>query len=495
MLLAPAGDPNIRMSYLLWSLPLLAVALSMASGRVNSMMAGLCGAVLATIVALSAAPVAMTSAGLLVTVGKGLWLAWLVIAVILAGLFFREVVSAGATRGEEAEPANATILRRRVFFACFLVGPFAEAATGFGVGQVTTVAMLQAMGLPNLHVVLLGLFSQVLVSWGAMANGTVVGAAFAGLPPRELGIHSAMLSAPLLLGWLVLFWRMTALAGLANSPGNSLKELATLAVAVALLIAANAQFGPEIAGMAALGPLIVVQFWLDERPDAKRWSSLLRIGLPYAVLIAGLAASRGIPALNEALRAASSIRPFANVLAWFPLLHPGTLLVAVGFATALVTGRAADLPHALRMTWTRGRNAALTIAIYLVVAQIMSDAGMAGALATGLAAALGAHAVIATPWLGGAFGFLTGSSNASNGLLMASQVSLASSIVPAVWIAALQNSASAALTMLSPARVAMGCALVKEKQLEAVVYSKGWPLGAVPLLTLSGLAAIWIALT
>jgi hypothetical protein len=30
--------------------------------------------------------------------------------------------------------------------------------------------------------------------------------------------------------------------------------------------------------------------------------------------------------------------------------------------------------------------------------------------------------------------------------------------------------------------------------LEAVVYCKGWPLGAVPLITLSLLAAIWIAL-
>jgi lactate permease len=147
------------------------------------------------------------------------------------------------------------------------------------------------------------------------------------------------------------------------------------------------------------------------------------------------------------------------------------------------------------MAWTRGRNAAMTIAVYLVLAQIMSDAGMAAALASGLGAAFGPSAIIATPWLAGAFGFLTGSSNASNGLLMASQVNLpASAAVPAVWIAALQNSAAAALTMLSPARVAMGCALVKEKDLETVVYRMGWPLGAVPLIILSLLAAIWVAL-
>jgi len=80
------------MSYFVWSLPLLAVALCMASGRVNSMTAGLCGGLLAAAVALWAAPVAVAPLGLLLAVGKGLWLAWLVIAVILSGLFFREVV-------------------------------------------------------------------------------------------------------------------------------------------------------------------------------------------------------------------------------------------------------------------------------------------------------------------------------------------------------------------------------------------------------------------
>jgi lactate permease len=481
------------MSYLISSLPLLAVALCMASGRVNSMIAGLCGALSAAIVALCAAPVILTPAQLLEAMAKGLWVAWLVIAVILAGLFFREIVSADTPKPPDEKPAGAMQVRRRVFFACFLVGPFAEAATGFGVGQVTTVAMLQANALPNLHIVLLGLFSQVLVSWGAMANGTVVGAAFAGLPARDLGIHSAMLSAALLSGWLVLFWRMAKAAGLANSLRNSLTEVAILAIAVVLLIAANAQFGPEIAGMAALAPLIVFQFWSNERPDAARWRTMLGIGLPYGILIGGLAASRGIPTLNEWLRSAAAIRPFASLPSWFPLLHPGSWLLATGLATALLTGRGNELPGALRMAWSRGRNASVTIAIYLVVAQIMSDAGMAAALTAGAAAALGAGAIVAAPWLAGAFGFLTGSSNASNGLLMASQVNLAASTgVAAIWIAALQNSAAAALTMLSPARVAMGCALVKEKALETEVYRRGWWLGAVPLVILSLLAAMLV---
>jgi lactate permease len=483
------------MSYLIWSLPLIVIVLCMASGRVSSIAAGLCGLLAAAIVALSAAPTPVSSAGLVTTIAKGLWLSALVAAVILAGLLFREVASAEPGEATDGRAISPLERRRRVFFACFLVGPFAEAATGFGVGQVTTIAMLQAIGLPPLHVVLLGLFSQVLVSWGAMANGTIVGAAFAGLPPHALGLHSALLSVPLLFAWLLLFWRMAASAGLINSIGNAVSELVTLTLALALLILANAWLGPEIAGMAALGPLIVIHFWWNERPDAARWRSAFKTGLPYAVLILGLAASRGIPAFQDGLRAAGTLQPFAGLPSWIPLLHPGTWLLAVGIATAALTGRLGAMPRTLLTTWRRGRGPVATIAIYLIVAQVMADGGMATALAMALGSGLGAYAVFATPWLAGAFGFLTGSSNASNGLLMNSQVGLSIPTgLPVVWIAALQNSAAAALTMLSPARIAMGCALVKRSELEASVYRKAWPLGAVPLVVLTLLIAVWTLL-
>jgi lactate permease len=139
-----------------------------------------------------------------------------------------------------------------------------------------------------------------------------------------MGTHSAILSVPLLLGWLAIFWRMAASAGLGGLGKNSLIELIWVISAAALLILANQLFGPEIAAMAALGPLIVLQFWIDERPDRARWISTLRVGLPYAALIAGLAASRGVPALTDWLRDTAALRPFAGAPTWFPLLHPGS---------------------------------------------------------------------------------------------------------------------------------------------------------------------------
>ncbi|HEV7369277.1 L-lactate permease [Arenibaculum sp.] len=479
--------------HLVWSLPLLAVAVLIASGRTGPIGAGLCGVAITVAVASTTAPASMEMADVLTASMKGLWLAWFVGAVILGGLFFREVLSSTGVEGEGAEPASAWLNRRRTFAACFLIGPFAEAATGFGVGQVTTIAILLRTGISPLNVVTLGLFSQVLVPWGAMANGTIVGAAFAGITPRELGVESAILSVPLLSAWLVLFWRMAAAAGLENNVRHMLADLAWMAAALLLLIAANQRLGPEIAGMAALGPLVALQFWRDERPDEGRWKSALGVALPYTALIAGLAASRAVPALNAWLAQVAAIQPFTDATTWYPALHPGSWLVAVGLIAACVSGRIGAIAGAARTTWSRGRKAILTIAIYLVMARIMADSGMAGALAAGLGQALGPYAVVSTPWLAGAFGFLAGSGNASNGLLMAAQAGIAAqSGLPLVQVAAIQNTAAAALTMLSPVRVAMGCALARQTDLEHAVYRRAWPLGAAPLLLLSMVAALLV---
>lgn len=481
------------MIYLFWSLPLVAIGVLMASGRVSSVGAGLCGAVLASLVALAAAPIPMTLFDVATAAAKGLWLSWLVAAVILAGLFFREIVSGGDDEQTRSQATGVPDRRRRAFAACFLVGPFAEAATGFGVGQVATIAMLRGLGLAPVHVVVLALFSQILVPWGAMANGTLVGAEFAGLAPRDLGTSSAILSMPLLAIWLALFWRLAAAAGLGGSGRDLAIEFAWVLATALLLILANQRLGPEIAALAALGPLIVLQFWRDERPDRARWLSTLRVGLPYVALIAGLAASRGIPALTDWLGHTVALRPFADSPAWLPLLHPGSWLLAIGVATALAAGRPRAIGRAAGTLWLHGRNSVLTIAVYLVVARIMADSGIAATLAQGLRQVLGPFAAVATPWLAGAFGFLTGSSNASNGLLMTSQANIAADgRIPLGWIAAIQNTAAAALTMLSPARVAMGCALVGHRELERVVYRKAWMLGAAPLLALSIVAACFV---
>jgi lactate permease len=94
------------------------------------------------------------------------------------------------------------------------------------------------------------------------------------------------------------------------------------------------------------------------------------------------------------------------------------------------------------------------------------------------------------------FGFLTSSSSTANGLLMPAQAALAqSSHLSLPWLAALQNVAAAALTMLCPVRIAVGCSLVGDLKLESRVLARAWPLGAVPICILLGAAATLIVVS
>jgi lactate permease len=122
--------------YVLWSLPVLVVAILVASRRMSSASAGFCGLVIAISVGLVSAPSDFAPRQAMLAVAQGAWLALLVGSVILAGLIFRELVFA-TTTDAEAAPIPCASRRGELYAACFLIGPFAEAATGFGVGQVT----------------------------------------------------------------------------------------------------------------------------------------------------------------------------------------------------------------------------------------------------------------------------------------------------------------------------------------------------------------------
>src|SRR4051812_19433574 len=152
----PVGeDGELGISF--WSLPFLAVATLIASGRASSTTVGFVGFAISMAIAMVSAPNHFEWLEAISAMARGGWLALLVGAVILGGLFFREVVAADDTAGDFAA-IPAAQRRKRLYTTCFLVGPFAEAATGFGVGQVTVAPILKGIGLAPIHAVLLGLF-------------------------------------------------------------------------------------------------------------------------------------------------------------------------------------------------------------------------------------------------------------------------------------------------------------------------------------------------
>jgi lactate permease len=474
------------MTVLAGLLPIVVVLAAILSGRVGSVGAAALGVLASGAIGWVAAPPGLDGVrALAAAIATGLWLGALVGAVILGGLFFREAAS--ARRPDAAGPPPRGGARAASYQACFLIGPFTETATGVGVGQVATTAVLRQRGLAPLHVARLALFSQMLVPWGAMANGTIVGAALSGVPPIVLGQHSAVLSVPLLLVWLPMFWLFARRAGLRAGVADHLGEVAWTGGLAAALVLSNRVFDPEIAGLVALGPVLALRFAWDARGEPAVWRAGVRRALPYGGLLAGLILSR---AAVSGLPVTLTITPFATAPGWNFLTHPASWLVVVGILAGSASGSRA-IPAAAHMAWLQGRKAVLAVCLFLVMAQLMAAAGMTDALAHALHDGLGPAALLAVPLLAGLFGFIAGSGNAANGLLMPAQVAVAAEASADVaWIAAIQNTTAAALTMLSPVRLAMACALAGCPGQERAVYARAWPLGILALIVMVAACAL-----
>lgn len=490
------------MATLIWASPLLVVVLLLATGRTSTMTASAVGTGLALAVAMSAAaPTPLSLAATELAIGKGLWLGWLAGSVILAGLFFQQALRRDTSiRAVDVPLAEIEQRRRQLYAACFLIGPFAESATGFGVGYVIALAMINRLGaLRPVHLLMFGLFSQMYVPWGALAVGTVVGSHLAGLSTADLGVRSALLSVPLFAAWLVLFWSLAAGAGFRATIGQQLDDVLWTAAAAALLILANRLLDAEVAAVAALGPLIVLRFWRDVGRARTAWREAAHAAAPYVALSAVLIAGRAVPGLRELLNSHAVIRPpLPDAAPWLVLLHPFLWLVLIPIGHAALGGRLATIVPAARETWRHGQRALAATVLFLVMAQVIAAAGIAHSLADAFLAGLGpALAIAAAPVFAAVGGLLTGSTTGSNGLFMPSQVALgtAAGLRDVGWLAAVQNTAASAATMLSPIRVAMGCAWLGRPDLERPIYRQAWLLGVVPFLLMVAAAALipWLA--
>ena len=480
------------MTTLLSLLPLLLVLGLLASGRASALVAGLAG--LAATLAASATLVLQAEGPAAVAllfrreVPAGLWLSWHVIAIIVTGVFFhRATVARGGALGAgtlEASP-------RRLFSVCFLLAPFAESVTGFGVGYIIALAALRRLGIGGMPALLLGLYSQSLVPWGALAIGTTVGATLAGLTPGQLGLSSAVLQVPIHAMYLLLYWRFAREAGVAVPARQKLDDALWTTALLALVWLANRFSDVEIAAAAPTALLLAVRFWRDERPDGARLRTTLRTAAPYVALTLALCATRLVTPLRDLLKPLWAMRPFDNQPAFAPFYAPGFWLLAIGLAVvALARAPLARVAaEAARGAW---RACAVTLA-FVIMAEFYVGSGMATSIAEALRAVAGRGAALGVPLFAAVGGFLTGSGAAANAMLMPMETALARALaLDPAWIAAVQNSVTANLTMLSPIRVSMGAAILALSTSDAVLYRRAWPLALPPLLT--GVAAVLVLL-
>jgi lactate permease len=467
--------------------PLVAVILLIASRLVGVLAAGAVGWGMAVAAAALLRPeLSDLPRFALAQTLAGAWLAWQVIAVILAGIFFYRAIC----RHEAAPPPSFS--HRSLFTLCFLLGPFAESVTGFGVGCIVVMAALLRMGLGGVPAVVLALFSQMLVPWGALAVGTMIGASLSGQSDSSLAYASALLSGPLLMGYLLVYWRCAAEAGHAVPARQRVDDaLWTLALAVAL--AATSRVVPaELGCIASTGGLLVLRYMRDERPDLRALRRSAYHVAPYAALTLILIATRLVPPLAHRLQAVLVFRPFPDLPAFAAVYNPSFWLVAVGLGFLLGTSQQGEIAPVLAETARAGWRPATITLLFLATAQILGAAGATRLIGAALHAGLGPATLIAAPLLGAIGGFLTGSTTASNSMMMPVQAAMGAGT--GLWAAAIQNTAASNFTLLSPIRVSMALALTTPRGAEGAAYRAAWPVAAMLSLGLLAEAGVLLAM-
>ena len=194
-----------------------------------------------------------------------------------------------------------------------------------------------------------------------------------------------------------------------------------------------------------------------------------------------------MPPVRDTLKPLWSLKPFDHQPAFAPFYAPGFWLVAIGIVVVwhARASLARVIAEAARGAW----RACLVTLLFVVMAEFYVGSGMADAIAGALHAAAGRGSAVSVPLFAAVGGFLTGGAAAANAMLMPMVTALARAIdVDPAWIAAVQNSVCANLTMLSPIRVSMGAAILSLATPDSVLYRRAWPLALPPVLI--GLAAV-----
>lgn len=459
------------MTLLLQAAPLVVLLALLGSGRVGPLPA--CGVALA--LALPAIAVSLPegvalTAFLPAETLRALWLALQVVAIITGGLLFQAAVA----RDTAAEPRTPT--PARIFAATLPLGCFLESVTGFAIGGIFALAALRAMGIGG--AVAMSVQALVLVPWGGLGPGTLLGATMTGLPPHEVARVSAIPTALWMPCLAPLLWALQARAGVVVPGREKAMQALMLAVLGGLMLGLHWVLPFEVIGVVATGLVLLWALWRADPPRDP--GAALRRAAPYLVLAAALLASRAIPG-------APSWRPFAELPA-FPLTHVGLVLWAVALPMLALRPRpVAAFAGALRRS---GRPIAVLL-LYVLLGRWLAGGGVAAGLAEAMAAAAGGTAMFLVAPLGLLAGFVTGSNVGGNAALMPVQQALGATLgLPSLLAPGVQNFASGAGAGMSIAVVAMLCAIAGGGTRPTQVWRLVWP--SMLMVLALGTATLWV---
>jgi lactate permease len=473
---------------LLWVSPILAFMALSAARLVPALWAAALSLGLAACIVLFGGPVPTTAydvAGMLI---GGAWIALPAVLVILAGLYFTEVLEAASPK-PAPDTAKQAVSARDLGTICLFIGPFVETATGFGVGYVVAVSAVLRAGIGPAGALGLGAFSQCLVPWGALGIGTKISASIASVPVDDLTWRIAILIAPVLSIMLLVYWRIAQASGVEINSAQRREDTITVTALAGLLIGTNFILPIELAGLTAIAPVLLYRQWRSHGNAVFRRPALRRAA-PYAILLALLAVTKLIPSVRDFL-SAHAYTPGSGAPLFAPFASPALALLLAAVLGCLSHGHWRGLQSGIAPTFQKGVRASVLTILLVALAWVIVRSGIAEAFAQALTQGLGSNAALVVPALGGLGGYLTGSNTGAGSLAMPVAQSITQTPLALLWIAGAAIMAGSVFTAFSPVRFAMGQAIAQTDS-AATKLALRWllPFGAGTLLIAIGTAFI-----
>lgn len=410
-----------------------------------------------------------------------------VAAMVLPGILFVEMT--GRLGAPQAIARLLSALRLSPPQTAMLVatgfGVLVESLTGMGVSLLVTVPLLLTL-VPRREAIGLALVSMSLMPWGALAISGIVGAQLAALPVAVLAHAASLISGPVA-------FLLPALC-LVFVPGAKVNDLPVAIGAGAILclaiICASATLGIEVAGVA--GGFAVILFLASLAKREGLATALTDPALrPYAALILLVVVQKSVIVILGTGGFAPSIDTGRVA---FPLLSsPGIAL----FAAALLTSPRTLTPEVLQCVVARAWRPLLTVALFMLAARLMVEAGAVDALAKSVASLGPEVAIMSTALLGALAGFATGSGVTGNALFMPSAAATGRALGDAALFAAVQNSAAghAAMASLPVAAILLAALPNRKAGDDRTILSLGLRLTAAHVAVVVLAALFWSAVS
>lgn len=460
------------MTALLAALPILLVLVLMIGLNWPASKAGLAGAGLALVIALTAfgfgrevLPEVGVAGGLGGVVAEATFTSATILWIVLPALAIHQLqVGIGAT--ETLRSALGRLSGDPIILA-LLIGwffaLFVEGAAGFGASVALAAPFLVGVGYQPLQAVVVAMIGHAVgVSFGAVGTPVVAMLASVDLEATEIGRASA--TYHLAFGLVPLAVMVVVAARGTGSRPTASTWAWTLLAGVGFLVPMwlIASFvGPELPTMAGSligGAVFVTALLLVKRrrarvaPTAGHGSGdeptgsaleLIRAAAPYLTLVVLVVLTRTVPFIAEPLEQVEIAwtLPGGFSGSMVPLTHPGTLL-ALAFVGGALLQRVARAQVTAAIGRTVRQLGAVTVALVamLLLARLMVRSEMTPALAEAAATSTGAAWPLLAPLVGVLGTFVTGSATASNILFTDLQAATAAELdLPAAPLLGAQN--------------------------------------------------------